>query len=71
MKIFDRLIGLETEYAIRFRPWLPASKLTDHQLYGFLVAALRRKLPTAAPGGIGQGKEGIFLANGGAVWFRL
>jgi proteasome accessory factor A len=70
MRIFERLIGLETEYAIRFRPWFSVNRPTDHQLYTFLADALRRKLPTAAPGGPAQGKEGLFLANGGAVWFE-
>jgi proteasome accessory factor A len=70
MKIFDRLIGLETEYAIRFRPHFSTNRPTDHQLYSFLVGALKRKLPTASPGLPGQGKEGVFLANGGAVWFE-
>lgn len=68
--VFDRLIGLETEYAIRFRPVRPAERPTDHQLYSSLVAALRQRLPTAAANQIGQGKPGLFLANGGAVWFE-
>lgn len=70
MQIFNRLIGLETEYALRFRPWPGSDRPTDYELYHFLVGVLRRKLPTAAASNVGQGKLGLFLANGGAVWFE-
>ncbi len=66
--ILDRLVGLETEYAIRFRP---AEGLADpptrYQLYQALVARLKRHVPTAPARHF---KEGLFLANGGAVWFE-
>jgi proteasome accessory factor A len=70
MKIFDRLIGLETEYAIRFRPWSSADRPSDYHLYTLLTAGLQSRLPTAAPGNPAEGKIGLFLANGGAVWFE-
>src|SRR5690242_17089338 len=70
MKIFDRLIGLETEYAIRFRPDPATERPTDYELYSLLATALRQKLPTAAQGNGGEAKLGIFLANGGAVCFE-
>jgi proteasome accessory factor A len=71
MRVFDRLIGLETEYAIRFRSPGPADRPSDYELYSAFVAALRQKLPTAeASVSQGQFKPGVFLANGGAVWFE-
>ncbi len=68
MPILDRLIGLETEYAIRFRP--RASLVSPPSRFGFyqsVVAALRRRTLTATARHF---KEGVFLANGGAVWFE-
>jgi proteasome accessory factor A len=70
MRIFARLIGLETEYALRCRPAPGGTRPSDYRLYAALVAALRRKLPTAAADQSKQGKPGVFLANGGAVWFE-
>jgi Pup amidohydrolase len=70
MKVFDRLVGLETEYAVRFRPAPGAERPTDYDLFEALVAALRRRIPAAGADPAGQGKPGIFLANGGAVWFE-
>lgn len=68
MSALDRLVGLETEYAIRFRP---AEGLADpptrYQLYLALVARVKRHVPTARARHF---KEGLFLANGGAVWFE-
>src|SRR5207245_8812828 len=63
-------MGLETEYAVRFRPHSFVDRPSDYQLYSLLTAALSRRLPTAAAGEPGKGKPGIFLANGGAVWFE-
>jgi hypothetical protein len=73
--IFQRLAGLGTEYAVRFRaddpePGLgrnvkPRRRPPDHHLFNSLIAELRRVIP-AAPGA--YGKKGFFLANGGAVW---
>jgi Pup amidohydrolase len=67
-EIFDRLVGLETEYAIRF---LPASFFAPRParflLYRQLVQALRLRIPLVRAGHF---KEGVFTANGGAVWFE-
>lgn len=68
MTILDRLVGLETEYAIRFQPRdesvAPPSRF---QLYQALIARLKRHVLTAPARHV---KEGVFLANGGAVWFE-
>ncbi len=68
--VFDRLVGLETEYAIRFDSRRAGGRPSDYNLYRALVEALRQKLPIAAPNPSEQEKPGIFLANGGAVWFE-
>lgn len=65
--IFERLIGLETEYAL-FRP---ATADDDGQsrfeVFRALVASLRKRIPTVAAQHF---KEGVFHAAGGAVWFE-
>ena len=69
--VFRRLAGLETEYAVRFRPDVDERLVTqprrpaDHHLFNKLIAELKRVIP-AAPGT--SEKKGFFLANGGAVW---
>jgi proteasome accessory factor A len=67
--ILDRLVGLETEYTFRFRS---AERRTaappNHQLYRALMLYLRKQVLTA-PARLF--KQGVFLANGGAVWFEL
>ena len=69
--IFQRLAGLETEYAVRFRADEDERAIerpprpSDHHLYNALVGELKRVIP-AAPGT--YEKKGFFLANGGAVW---
>lgn len=66
--VFDRLAGLETEYAIRFHPHEDEEERpSNSRLYASLVAALRRRMPTAEAKHF---KQGIFTANGGAVWFE-
>ena len=66
--ILDRLVGLETEYAIRFRPreGVTESPARFH-LYQALITRLKRHVLTAPARHF---KEGVFLANGGAVWFE-
>lgn len=68
VSIFDRLIGLETEYAPRFSSFssdtAPPSSLA---LFESLVHALGERLPLVV---VRQFKEGRFLATGGAVWFE-
>ncbi len=66
--IFQRLVGLETEYAIRFRPasfFAPPTR--RYQLYQELVQSLRGRLPVVRALHF---KEGVFIATGGAVWFE-
>jgi proteasome accessory factor A len=64
--VFQRLIGLETEYALH----VPAA-LSRHEsryaLYQRLVQELRRLIPVVDARHM---KEGIFHALGGAVWFE-
>jgi len=65
--VLDRLAGLETEYAIRYRPALGATQLTRFRLYQRLTGAIRRRVLTVPAH---HSKEGVFTANGGAVWFE-
>lgn len=66
--VFARLIGLETEYAIRFQPDHPSQPLlSKFQLYEALRGALQRAVLTVPAKHF---KEGVFTANGGAVWFE-
>jgi proteasome accessory factor A len=67
--IFRRLVGLETEYAIRHRPLAsrrgpPPSR---YQLYLAMIAALRQRVLAVDAHHF---KQGVFTANGGAVWFE-
>lgn len=66
-EVFQRLLGLETEYAIRSSSELATSRRSKFRLYESLVAALHRRVPTVAAKHF---KEGVFTANGGAVWFE-
>ena len=67
--MLDRLVGLETEYAIRSRGDADAGSMPVHRFvaYRFLTEALRRQLPLATAKHF---KDGSFLANGGAVWYE-
>ena len=66
--MFERLVGLETEYAIRIPSTDPStSRPTRFEFYQSLVAALRRKLPVVPARHF---KDGVFTATGGAVWFE-
>jgi proteasome accessory factor A len=79
-KLLDRMIGLETEYVIRFHADATAAAAApvaassqpqfrphNRTLFALIVSQLQRALPTmrALPG-----KPGMFLANGGAVWYE-
>jgi hypothetical protein len=67
-EIFRRLVGLETEYAIRFCPDdSSAPAPSKFRLFESIVAMLRRRIPTVAARYF---KEGVFTATGGAVWFE-
>jgi hypothetical protein len=75
--MFDRLLGLETEYAIRFhsepgrnRSQRGTQRPSDRDLYERLTQELSARLPTAGADEEGSGKRGVFLANGAAVWFE-
>src|SRR5690606_10547725 len=68
MAVLDRLVGLETEYAVRFhadpgRDERPA----NFAIYRALLAELRKRLPIAEAD---LGKDGVFLANGSALCFE-
>lgn len=66
-KVFQRLLGLETEYAIRSSSTFATSRRSKFRLYESLVAALHRRVPTVPAKHF---KEGVFTASGGAVWFE-
>jgi proteasome accessory factor A len=66
--MLDRLVGLETEYALRFQPfkakrWRPSNA----SLFRSLVAHVRAKVPVAAAI---HRTNGWFLATGGCVKFE-
>lgn len=66
--MLDRLVGLETEYAIRYQaPRDDAESPRRFQLYQSLIAALRRRTLVVPAQHF---KEGVFTASGGAVWFE-
>lgn len=65
--VFQRLIGLETEYALVVPPDSRSARPSRYGLFRDVVAALRRKLPTVPARHM---KEGVFHAAGGAVWFE-
>lgn len=64
----NRLVGLETEYAMRFRPAArAATRPLRVNLFHAIVGELSQRIPTAPARSL---KEGFFLANGGAVWLE-
>ncbi len=65
--VCQRLVGLETEYAIRSQSADPAASRSKFRLYEALIASLSRRV-LAVPAQ--HFKEGVFTANGGAVWFE-
>lgn len=66
--IFQRLVGLETEYALRFHPAAAdAVRPSRFELFQSVLRALRQRLVTVRARHF---KEGVFAANGGAVWFE-
>jgi hypothetical protein len=66
--MLDRLVGLETEYALRFHPTMLGGKRTANSiLYERLEAAVQERIltvPAQTP------MVGHFLANGGALHFE-
>lgn len=70
---FQRLIGLETEYAPFFHQVAPhraGSLPTLREVFDVFAAALSRRLPTAEGEFLYTHKASVFLANGGAVCFE-
>ncbi len=66
--IFDRLIGLETEYALHLRSLESTPGRTNrYALFRQFLDSLRERTCIATARHM---KEGAFLANGGAVWFE-
>ena len=65
--LFDRLTGLETEYAIRFTGDSGGVRHPRFSLYRRVIASLHDRIPLARARHF---KEGVFVANGGAVWFE-
>ncbi|MDP6468863.1 MAG: proteasome accessory factor PafA2 family protein [Pirellulaceae bacterium] len=65
--VFQRLVGLETEYAIRFHSDDSETARSKFRLYEALIGSLCRRV-LAVPAK--HFKEGVFTANGGAVWFE-
>jgi proteasome accessory factor A len=64
--VFQRLVGLETEYAL-FTPSTGVPRRSRHAIYRELISALRTAIPCARARNM---KEGVFHAAGGAVWFE-
>lgn len=68
MPILDRLVGLETEYALRIRAEGAGGQFPSRfRLYRALVGCLKGHVLTVPARHL---KDGVFLANGGAVWFE-
>ncbi len=65
VQLLERLMGLETEYALRIGSQTPPA--SRFALYQRLVTHLKSRIP-AVPAR--HFKEGVFTANGGALWFE-
>ncbi len=66
--VFDRLAGLETEYALRFRADDPtAERPSNYSIYSALVSHVAERLPTVPARNV---KQGVFLANGGHLCYE-
>src|SRR5438477_425774 len=66
--MFDRLVGLETEYALRFHPHLPdGRRVPNSELFARLVQRLKSRLPVVSAI---VAQHGWFLANGGGLKFE-
>ena len=72
MALFERLIGMETEYALRIpRPQSPADPIRSHRdAYDAIARSLAAQLPTVPADTGASGKVGLFLGTGGAAWFE-
>ena len=67
VSIFDRLVGLETEYALRFQSDEEGERPSQCRLFSSFLKALEKNTLTV---NAKHFKVGRFLANGGAVWFE-
>jgi proteasome accessory factor A len=66
--MFDRLVGLETEYVLRFRPAAKGERrISNAELFSRMFARLQAKLPLATAM---VGESSWFLANGGGLRFE-
>lgn len=66
-----RLMGTETEYAIRYRPGPGDSAVDNEQVFDLILAALREQVPiTKARGMVAQVRKRVFTANGGAIYYE-
>ncbi|ADB15201.1 protein of unknown function DUF245 domain protein [Pirellula staleyi DSM 6068] len=65
--IFERLVGLETEYALLRPATADNDGYSRFEVFRALVASLRTRIPAVAAQHF---KEGVFHAAGGAVWFE-
>ncbi len=68
--MLDRLIGLETEYAIRFSPERDSTHPGNAQIYLALKAALAERVLLAA-GERESAREKVFMENGGAFCYEV
>lgn len=64
--MMDRLVGLETEYAIRFAPAPRARRPTNARVFEAYAAAVQRLVDTRP----GVRDRELFLANGGAIHYE-
>ena len=64
--ILQRLVGLETEYAVRFHS-TSRTPPSNYRVYKSVVRQISSQMVTAPAAHF---KKGHFLANGGAVWFE-
>jgi proteasome accessory factor A len=66
--MFERLVGLETEYVLRFRPHRRGGRrIPNAELFARLLAGLRARLPLAKAR---VGESSWFLGNGGGLRFE-
>src|SRR5262245_30297837 len=78
--MLNRLLGLETEYAIRYSPRTPepapsaalAARPSNELIFRALADAVRRLVTThAGERGGDPGRGQIFTQNGGALYYEV
>jgi Pup amidohydrolase len=71
--MLSRLLGLETEYAIRYSPREPGAPRPSNELIFRAIADAVRRLVTTHPGERGgdPGRGQIFTQNGGALYYEV